>query len=214
MEAATKAPQDTDAATAKKAQRAEAERKRRARGKALETAELDPKTKLDDAQKERAENAPKGLRKKALANYILEGKTSKEQEQDGRKERKVADRVERAKKSGKPGAELAAAAAARAKDLRSAFLPADAQAFTKEILLQGKRNERKASDLLLGALPPAKDGEETRDLDVARLSAFAEKGEKDPEVRAFLKDTGDGTRLWGRKLGLFILEQIDREGKE
>lgn len=213
MEAATKTPQaQPDADAEKKAKRAAQEKARRARVKALETAELDPKTKLDEAQKERAENAPAGLRKKALAVFILEGKDSKAQMADGKKDRKVADRVEKAERSKKPGAALAARAASRAPDLRSAFLPADAQAFTGEILKTGKKGERKASDLLIAALAPEKEGAEPRDLPLSRLKAFAEKGEKDTEVRAFLKETGKGTRLWGRKLGLFIVEQIDAEG--
>jgi hypothetical protein len=208
MEAATQ----QDAAAAKKAEKAAKERARRARIKALELAELDPKTKLDDEQRARAENAPGGMRKKALAHFILEGKGSKEQQEDGKAERKVADKVERAKRTSKDpeATELAARVQAQARKvgLKSAFLPQDAREF---LTIVGK--DGKASDLLLGVLPPEKEGEPKRDLDVSRLSAWAEtKGAQDPEVRRVMKDLSAGRKVWGRKLALFILEQIRREG--
>jgi hypothetical protein len=39
------------------------------------------------------------------------------------------------------------------------------------------------------------------------------KGEKDTDVRRHLTRLGSGTRLWGRKLGLFILAQHARDQK-
>lgn len=103
-------------------------------------------------------------------------------------------------------ADLAKAAAARAPEVKSAFLPKDARSFIDEVL-----GGRKAEDLLVGALPAKEEGDEGRDLDLPQLEKFAVKGEKDAEVRAFLRDLGKGTRLWGRKLGLFMVEQIHRD---
>ena len=70
---------------------------------------------------------------------------------------------------------------------------------------------RPAKELLTEALPPQKEGGERRALSVKRLTAYAVRGEKDPEVATAMRDLSAGSRLWGRKLGLFLLEQLDRE---
>lgn len=208
MEAATAGLTKDQQDAARKAAKAEKERQRKAEIKAakgaLEKAGIDPETKLDADQRKRALNAPAGLTGKALGIFILEGKGTREQEAEAKAARETAQ----AKKDGRSArrskdpeaADLAEAAKALAPEIKSSFLPKEGRQFLD--LLKG----REAKELLEGALP------EEKDLPMARLRRFAVEGEKDAEVRAFIKELGKGTQLWGRKLGLFIIAR-DRAEK-
>lgn len=191
---------------ASKAAKAKKERARRAQIKlaaeALEAAELPKDTKLNAEQRARAAEWPGkhgGLRKKALATFILEGKNTAEQSKDSAAARQQKAREDRQQKnvtrSSDPEAtELAQKAKALAPDIRSSFLPKEAREFMTEFKVGGRQRikvERKKVD--------------TQTFDRTALEAYAIGGQKDPEVRAQLTTLGKETRLWGRKLGLFIL---------
>lgn len=191
---------------AAKAAKAKKERDRRAQIKqaqeALEAAGMPKDTKLTPEQRARAASWPKehgGLRKKALATFILEGKTSREQAQAAKEQRVQAAREERQAKnvtrSSDPEAtELAQAAKGLAPDIRSSFLPKEAREFMTLFTVGGSKR-----------ISVERKGVEKQTFERTALEAFAIGGQKDPDVRAQLSLLGKDTRLWGRKLGLFIL---------
>ncbi|HEX7088687.1 MAG TPA: hypothetical protein VF192_01045 [Longimicrobiales bacterium] len=203
----------------KKAARAQAEKERRQIVKAIDEAKLETTPgKLTPEQRARALNHPDGITGKALANYILEGKTLADQIKEGQAEQQAKKAEQRTRqnitRSQDPeAAELAKAAAALAPDVKSAFLPKDARCFLDDIL-DGKKVaallERKV-EVQVGEGDDAKTETQTVKITLKQLEAFGVGGEKDKEVRAHLAALGHGTRLWGRKLALMMLAQKKRE---
>lgn len=191
---------------ARKAAKAEAERKRRADLKVMQ-AQLDKAgisdQALDAEQKKRAvasAETKKGLTGKALATFILEGKDGKAQVEAAKAAKQAEKKAEKTRqnvtRSADPEAtQLAADAKALAPDVRSAFLPKDAREFLDRfnVIREGQSVTVTRTDA---------DAEVT--FKTAQLRRFAEQGEKNGEVRAGLSTLAKDTRLWGRKLALFV----------
>jgi len=192
--------------------RAAAEKNRREKMKvidaAMEKAERPERYKdLDKDQRERAAVAAKqkaGLRGKALATWILEGKNGSAQVQEAHAQQEAAARQERTRqnvtRSADPeAAQLAVEAKGLAPDVKSAFLPKDAREFIDifEVELTSPQ----------AVLIRRKDDPEREPVTLAvrALEKFAKDGEKDADVRKALTAVGKGSRLWGRKLGLMAL---------
>ena len=207
----------TSASDQAKAARAAKEKERRAAIKAakeaLVKAGLPEDTKLDPEQRRRAAghilNGEKGgLTGKALATYITDGTGTGAQVAKAREEQAAQQKAERqrtnATRSSDPEAtELAQKAKALAPEVKSAFLPKDAREFID------KFEQRKTGQHIVVKRTDVKDAEEVS-IKRADLRKFAQEGEKDTDVRAALATLGKDSRLWGRKLGLFILASEGR----
>lgn len=219
IDPATAAAARAGAVQPTKAEKERARRETIKRAKeAVAKAGLPADTKLDLDQRKRAADAAEkkaGLSGKALATWILEGKTTGEQVQEARAERSKAERAERQRsnltRSTDPeAAELAQAAKALAPDVKSSFLPKEGRQFLDELLPRGGGAGAAG---LLSRVVATEEGEETVTITQAALRRHSVENEKDQEVRAHLTALGKGTKLWGRKLGLFILAKIDQEKK-
>lgn len=220
-QAAAKAAADKKAKAEREKERREAKKNV---AKALEAAGMAADTELDLDQKKRAADfgagkGKQGLTGKALQRWIIDGKGTRQQADEGRAHREAKEGEARQQRSRQnatrnndpEAAGLAQAAHALAPEAtrpRSAFLPVDARAFLDEVLPKGAGG---AKGLLSREVE--EDGEKkTVTITQAALKRFAADGEKDPDVRAHLTALGSGTRLWGRKLGLMILQAI-KDGK-
>lgn len=142
-----------------------------------------------------------GLTGQSLAIYILEGKTLNEQVAAARAAEARPARGERQGRTPKDpeGTALAAKAKALAPDLKSKFRGYEG----REILDLFKIED--AGDGAIRITRTDRDGDDSTVLPRESIEAFSIGGAKDPVVRKAFVDLGSGTRLWGRKLGLFIL---------
>lgn len=152
-----------------------------------------------------------GLAGKALALFILEGKTLKEQTADAQAAKTAAKKAEKARvnltRSNDPEAKaLAEQAAALVPDVVSTFRPKNARelldtftvAMKGAIVVIGRENAQGVE----GAL-------EAVDIEVGTLEAFVKAQPMDDEVkratRKQISGLAKGTGLWGRKLAALLL---------
>lgn len=169
---------------------------------------LGPRQSLTDEQSARALDSAKkraGLSGKALATYILEGRSGREQvaEARARRARAAARTRSNATRSSDPeAAELAKRAAALAPDVKSAFLPRDAREF---IDLFEQVAEGQSITVTRRGVQGVEGAIEEATFRRTMLKRFGISGEKDQPTRAALSGLGRNSRLWGRKLALFIL---------
>lgn len=222
-------PMTADQKTAARKSKADADKARRAQKAAvvtaLERAGLEFVTTaktltisvngadLTKEQKERAATYTAGhggLTGKALAAYILDGKTSKQQVEESRATTKkvTAERKNLSRSNDPAATELAQKAAALAPEVKSAFLPKDARECldVMDVTRDGMFVvvKRKGVDL-----PQDVEGvdHKTNEVRIKRedLEGFAIGGNKDKDVRKLLAVLAKDSRLWGRKLGLMLL---------
>lgn len=201
-------------AEAAKAAKAEKDRERReaitAAAKALEKAGLPRDTQLTPEQRARAATSAKDkptMTGEALAGWIRDGKSLRQQQADAKAEREGAKRRDPQRqnvtKSQDPeAAELAVAAKKLAPDVRSAFLPKDAREFIDDFKVT-----RSGQKITISR------GDGSADFKLGELRKFAMEGEKNKEIRGALATLGKGSRLWGRKLALMALAFKAPKGK-
>jgi hypothetical protein len=180
------------------------------------TIEVDG-TALTPEQKRRAATytaGHAGLMGKALAAYILEGKTLKEQTADAQAAITAAAKAERTRKnltrSSDPEAkELAVAAAELVPDVVSTFRPKNARELldTFKVEVPGAAKDADIKVTRTGAQGAEGALEEAVFADAA-LKAFVQNAEMDAEAKAAVRKQisglAKGTGLWGRKLAALI----------
>jgi hypothetical protein len=160
-----------------------------------------------------------GISKVALGEFILTGKTLHAQQDEAHQAAKAKDKADKKQRAadaraarppsprvhGDPAAKaLADAATALITDeetgkriLKTAILPRDAREFINTI----KVEKPSGTDIIVVRRADGVTAEFVRQ----ELERHVIGREKNPEVRVKLSLFSDGQRLWGSKLGLFIL---------
>jgi hypothetical protein len=159
---------------------------------------------LNAEQRQRALNAPAGIRKKTFEVWVREGLTSTEQAERANAEREAAEaKGSRTRAPKDPeAAALAASAKESAPDLKSRFRPLEG----RQLLDLFEIEKPKTGTIVVRR----EKGEEFK-FASGDLKRFRDGGdfEKKGEVRAALATLGQGTKLWGRKFAAFILVRAE-----
>lgn len=182
----------------------------------IEVAVNGDKVALSAEQKQRAATYTAGhggLAGNALAQYILDGKTLKEQSADAQAAQTQAAKAERTRKnltrSNDPEAKELAVAASELLTVASTFRPKNA----RELLDTFDVTLKNGAVIVKRASAPEKGLTECT-FDPAELKAFVAGDEQDAELKGKLRKEisglAKGTGLWGRKLGALIYAQAHR----